>query len=67
MCRFWKLTKERTIDLDVKCSITMEDGSELYIIYGGKMIMDEKSDKLNEEGKVLTPKMVSTIGYLHPY
>ena len=29
----------------------MEDGSELYIIYGGKMIMDEKSDKLNEEEK----------------
>ena len=53
---FGNLQKERTIDLDVKCSITMEDGSELYIIYGGKMIMDEKSDKLNEEGKVLTPK-----------
>ena len=53
---FGNLQKERTIDLDVRCSITMEDGSELYIIYGGKMIMDEKSDKLNEEGKVLTPK-----------
>ena len=53
---FGNLQKKRTIDLDVKCSITMEDGSELYIIYGGKMIMDEKSDKLNEEGKVLTPK-----------
>ena len=53
---FGNLQKERTIDLDVRCSITMEDGSELYIIYGGKMIMDEKSDKLNEEGKLLTPK-----------
>ena len=53
---FGNLQKERTIDLDVKCSITMEDGSELYIIYGGKMIMDEKSAKLNEEGKLLTPK-----------
>ena len=53
---FGKLQKERTIDLDVRCSITMEDGSELYIFYGGKMIFDKKSDKLNEEGKVLTPK-----------
>ena len=53
---FGKLQKERTIDLDVRCSITMEDGSELYIFYGGKMIFDEKSDKLNEEGKILTPK-----------
>ena len=50
------MQKERTIALDVRCSVTMEDGSELYIIYGGKMIMDEKSDKLNEEGKLLTPK-----------
>ena len=53
---YGNMQKERTIDLDVKCSITMEDGSELYIIYGGKMIMDEKSDKLNEGGKTLTPK-----------
>ena len=53
---FGKLQKERTIDLDVRCSITMEDGSELYIFYGGKMIFDKKSDKLNEEGKILTPK-----------
>ncbi len=53
---YGKLQKERTIDLDVRCSITMEDGSELYIFYGGKMIFDEKSDKLNEEGKTLTPK-----------
>ena len=53
---FGKLQKERTIDLDVRCSVTMEDGSELYIFYGGKMIFDKKSDKLNEEGKVLTPK-----------
>ena len=34
----------------------MEDGSELYIYYGGKQIMDEKSDELNKEGKTLTPK-----------
>ena len=53
---YGNLQKERTIDLEVRCSITMEDGSELYLFYGGKMIMDEKSDKLNEEGKVLTPK-----------
>ena len=53
---YGNVQKERTIDLDVRCSVTMEDGSELYIIYGGKMIMDEKSDKLNEEGKLLTPK-----------
>ena len=53
---YGKLQKERTIDLDVRCSITMEDGSELYIFYGGKMIFDKKSDKLNEEGKILTPK-----------
>ena len=53
---FGNMQKDRTIDLEVRCSITMEDGSELYIIYGGKMIMDENSDKLNEEGKVLTPK-----------
>ena len=52
---FGKLQKERTIDLDVRCSITMEDGSELYIFYGGKMIFDKKSDKLNEEGKILKP------------
>ena len=53
---YGNMQKERTIALDVRCSVTMEDGSELYIIYGGKMIMDEKSDKLNEEGKLLTPK-----------
>ena len=53
---YGNMQKERTIDLEVRCSVTMEDGSELYIIYGGKMIMDEKSDTLNKEGKVLTPK-----------
>ena len=53
---FGNMQKERTIDLDVRCSVTMEDGSELYIIYGGKMIMDQKSDKPNQEGEVLTPK-----------
>ena len=53
---YGKLQKARTIDLDVRCSVSMEDGSELYLIYGGKMIFDEKSDKLNEEGKILTPK-----------
>ena len=53
---YGKLQKARTIDLDVRCSVSMEDGSELYLFYGGKMIFDEKSDKLNEEGKVLTPE-----------
>ena len=53
---YGNMQKERTIDLDVRCSVTMEDGSELYIIYGGKMIMDEKSDELNKEAKLLTPK-----------
>ena len=31
---YGNVQKERTLDLDVKCSITMEDGSELYIYYG---------------------------------
>ena len=53
---YGNVQKERTLDLDVKCSITMEDGSELYIYYGGKQIMDEKSDQLIKEGKTLTPK-----------
>ena len=52
---FGKLQNKLTIDLDVRCSVTMEDGSELYIFYGGKMIFDEKSDQMNEEGKTLTP------------
>ena len=51
-----KITEGTYYDLDVRCSVTMEDGSELYIFYGGKMIFDEKSDKLNEEIKTLTPK-----------
>ena len=34
----------------------MEDGSELYLFYGGKQIMDEKSDQLIKEGKTLTAK-----------
>ena len=53
---YGNVQKERTLDLDVKCSITMEDGSELFIFYGGKQIMDEKSDQLIKEGKTLTPK-----------
>ena len=53
---YGNVQKERTLDLDVKCSITMEDGSELYIYYGGKQIMDEKSDQLIKDGKSLTPK-----------
>ena len=53
---YGNVQKERTLDLDVKCSITMEDGSELYIYYGGKQIMDEKSDQLIKDGKTLTPK-----------
>jgi hypothetical protein len=32
------------------------DGSELYLFYGGKQIMDEKSDQLIKEGKTLTAK-----------
>ena len=51
---YGNLQKERTLDLEVKCSITMDDGSELYIFYGGKQIMDEKSDELIKEGKTLT-------------
>ena len=53
---YGNVQKERTLDLDVKCSITMEDGSELFIYYGGKQIMDEKSDQLIKDGKSLTPK-----------
>ena len=53
---YGNVQKERTIDLDVKCSITMEDGSELFIYYGGKQIMDKKSDQLIKDGKTLTPK-----------
>ena len=53
---YGNVQKERSLDLDVKCSITMEDGSELYIYYGGKQIMDDKSDELNKKGKSLTPK-----------
>ena len=53
---YGNVQKERALDLDVKCSITMEDGSELLIFYGGKQIMDEKSDELIKEGKTLTPK-----------
>ena len=34
----------------------MEDGSELYLFYGGKQIMDKKSDQLIKEGKTLTAK-----------
>ena len=54
---YGNMQKERTIALDVRCSVTMEDGSELYIIYGGKMIMDEKSDKLNAKIKISTLNM----------
>ncbi len=53
---YGNVQKERTLDLDVKCSITMEDGSELFIYYGGKQIMDKKSDQLIKDGKTLTPK-----------
>ena len=53
---YGNVQKERSLDLDVKCSITMEDGSELYLFYGGKQIMDEKSDQLIKDGKTLTPK-----------
>ena len=52
---YGNVQKERSLDLEVKCSITMEDGSELFIYYGGKQIMDEKSDQLTKDGKTLTP------------
>ena len=53
---YGNVQKERSLDLEVKCSIIMEDGSELYLFYGGKQIMDEKSDRLIKEGKTLTAK-----------
>ena len=34
----------------------MDDGSLLYIFYGGKMIMDDKAMKLMDEGKPWKPK-----------
>ena len=61
---YGNVQKERTLDLDVKCSITMEDGSELFIYYGGKQIMDKQSDQLIKDGKknkVLNKKINSSI------
>ena len=34
----------------------MDDGSHLYIFYGGKMIMDNQAMQLMDEGKPWKPK-----------
>tara|TARA_S200000501_G_scaffold377787_1_gene437464 strand:- start:379 stop:945 length:567 start_codon:yes stop_codon:yes gene_type:complete len=52
---FGEFKTSLSINLGVRCSITMDDGSYLYIYYGGKMIMDEKADQLMKEDKTLKP------------
>ena len=53
---FGNAQKELWFDLDVRCTITMDDGSNIYIFYGGKMIMDNKAMQLMDEGKPWKPK-----------
>ena len=53
---FGNAQKELWFDLDVRCTFTMDDGSHLYIFYGGKMIMDDKAAQLMDEGKPWKPK-----------
>ena len=53
---FGNAQKELWFDLDVRCTITMDDGSHLYIFYGGKMIMDNQAMQLMDEGKPWKPK-----------
>jgi len=53
---FGNAQKELWFDLDVRCTFTMDDGSHLYIFYGGKMIMDDKALQRMDEGKPWKPK-----------
>ena len=53
---FGNAQKELSFDLDVRCTFSMDDGSHLYIFYGGKMIMDNKATQLMDEGKPWKPK-----------
>ena len=53
---FGNAQKELWFDLDVRCTFTMDDGSHLYIFYGGKMIMDDKAMQLMDESKPWKPK-----------
>ena len=53
---FGNAQKELWLDLDVRCTFTMDDGSLLYIFYGGKMIMDDNAMNLMDEGKPWKPK-----------
>ena len=53
---FGNAQKELWFDLDVRCTFTMDDGSHLYIFYGGKMIMDDEATQLMDEGKPWKPK-----------
>lgn len=53
---FGNAQKELWFDLDVRCTFTMDDGSHLYIFYGGKMIMDDKAMQLLNERKPWKPK-----------
>ena len=53
---FGNAQKELWFNLDVRCTFTMDDGSNLYIFYGGKMIMDDKAMQLMDEKKPWKPK-----------
>ena len=54
---YGNMQKERTIDLDVRNAL-LNYGGRFRVIYHlwKKMKNHEKSDKLNEDGKLLTPK-----------